>query len=116
VGTADCGSDGTFSFVVNSGNAQGNCLKPGFRRWSVGMATVPAACSALADEAAALEAEERSLRAALANLSGFAAWATLVRPSRVQDDLDKFRLPLRGCIDISRKRITCCRVSCWSWM
>lgn len=40
------------------------------------MAPVPAPCSALADEVAALEAEERSLRAALPNLSGFAVWAT----------------------------------------
>jgi hypothetical protein len=30
VGTADCGSDGTFSFVVNSGNAQGTTWNPAF--------------------------------------------------------------------------------------
>jgi len=65
------------------------------------MAPVPAACSALADQVAALEAEERSLRAALASLSGFAAWATLVRLSRVQDDLDnRFRPALRECIEL----------------
>jgi anti-sigma factor RsiW len=65
------------------------------------MAPVPAACSALADQVAALEAEERSLRAALANLSGFAAWATLVKLSRVQDDLDnRFRPALRDCIEL----------------
>ena len=29
-GTADCGSDGTFSFVVNSGNAQGTTWNPAF--------------------------------------------------------------------------------------
>ena len=30
VGTADCGSDGTFRFVVNSGNAQGTTWNPAF--------------------------------------------------------------------------------------
>jgi hypothetical protein len=30
VGTADCGSDGTFSFVANSGNAQGTTWSPAF--------------------------------------------------------------------------------------
>ena len=30
VGTADCGSDGTFDFVVNSGNAQGTTWGPAF--------------------------------------------------------------------------------------
>jgi hypothetical protein len=66
------------------------------------MAPVPAPCSALADETAALEAEERSLRAALANLSGFAAWATLGRLSRIHDDLDnKFRPALRDCIEFA---------------
>jgi hypothetical protein len=30
VGTADCGSDGTFTFVVNSGNAQGTTWNPAF--------------------------------------------------------------------------------------
>ena len=30
VGTADCGSDGTFSFVVNSGNSQGTTWNPAF--------------------------------------------------------------------------------------
>jgi hypothetical protein len=65
------------------------------------MAPVPAPCSALADEVAALEAEERSLRATLANLSGFTAWATLFRLSRIPDDLDKFRQSLRGCIEIA---------------
>jgi hypothetical protein len=63
------------------------------------MAPVPAACSALADEVAAIEAQEGSLRAALANLSGFAAWAALVRLSRIQDDLDKYRQVLAACIE-----------------
>jgi hypothetical protein len=30
VGTADCGPDGTFDFVVNSGNAQGTTWGPAF--------------------------------------------------------------------------------------
>ena len=30
VGTADCGPDGTFDFVVNSGNAMGTTLNPAF--------------------------------------------------------------------------------------
>ena len=30
VGTADCGPDGTFDFVVNSGNAQGTTWNPAF--------------------------------------------------------------------------------------
>jgi hypothetical protein len=30
VGTADCGPEGTFSFVVNSGNAQGTTWGPAF--------------------------------------------------------------------------------------
>jgi hypothetical protein len=65
------------------------------------MAPVPAPCSALADQVAALEAEERSLRAALAN-SGFAAWAALGRLSRLQDDLEnKFRPALRDCIEFA---------------
>jgi hypothetical protein len=66
------------------------------------MAPVPAPCSALADQVAVLEAEERSLRAALANLSGFAAWAALGRLSRLQDDLEnKFRPALRDCIEFA---------------
>jgi hypothetical protein len=63
------------------------------------MGPVPAPCSAVADEVAALEAEARSLRAALPDLSGFAAWGTLGRLSRIHDDLDnKFRPALRDCI------------------
>jgi hypothetical protein len=30
VGTADCGADGTFTFVVNSGNANGTAWSPAF--------------------------------------------------------------------------------------
>jgi opacity protein-like surface antigen len=30
IGTADCGPDGSFSFVVNSGNAQGTTWSPAF--------------------------------------------------------------------------------------
>jgi hypothetical protein len=30
VGTAECGTDGTFDFVVNSGNAQGTTWNPAF--------------------------------------------------------------------------------------
>jgi len=30
VGTADCGSDGSFTFVVNSGNAEGATWNPAF--------------------------------------------------------------------------------------
>jgi hypothetical protein len=58
------------------------------------MDPVPAGCFPLADQVAALEAEERSLRAALANLPGLAAWgragqarpghgAKLVEPQRL---------------------------------
>jgi hypothetical protein len=63
------------------------------------MAPVPGACSALADEVAALEAQEASLRTTLASLSGFAAWATLVRLSSVREELDKYRQTLAGCVE-----------------
>ena len=36
VGTADCGPDGTFDFVVNSGNAQGTTWNPAFLTGSNG--------------------------------------------------------------------------------
>ncbi|HEY8113783.1 MAG TPA: hypothetical protein VII16_13120 [Actinomycetes bacterium] len=57
--------------------------------------------SPLADQAAALEPEERSLRTALANLSGFAARAALVRLGRVQDHHDNTLRPaLRSCLEL----------------
>jgi hypothetical protein len=62
------------------------------------MDPVPAACSALAAGVAAVEAQERSLRASLADHSGFAAWARLVSLSRVRCDLDKYRKALAACI------------------
>jgi hypothetical protein len=36
VGSADCGTDGTYSFVVNSGNAQGTTWNPAFATRSDG--------------------------------------------------------------------------------
>lgn len=63
------------------------------------MPPVPAPCSALADQVASIEAEEASLRAALADLTGFVAWTALVRLSRVRDELAKFRTALAACIE-----------------
>jgi hypothetical protein len=40
VGTADCGPDGRFSFVVNSGNAQGTTWNPAFATRDDGAAAV----------------------------------------------------------------------------
>jgi hypothetical protein len=78
------------------------CYRREGRGEEAGMPSVPTPCSALADQLAALEADEESLRAALPNLSGFAAWAALVRLSRIPRELDKFRSSLAGCIDIAQ--------------
>jgi hypothetical protein len=62
------------------------------------MPPVPPACQPLADDVAALEAQELQLRAQAASLTGAAAWTALAALGQVRLRLDESRANLAECI------------------